>query len=97
MSQHPPPDPRDVVIVTTAAQLTSLIDEVVGRAVRQAVAALPVRAEGRPWLPARGAASAYGRTRGTLYRWRREGRIESKVIAGSVYFRPPGWEETARR
>ena len=86
-----PPDSKDRIVVMSAARLAGLIDDAVGRAVRRAVAeVLTEQSEAAEWLPAREAERIYGKSRSTLYSWRREGRIESKVIGSSVYYRRPG-------
>jgi hypothetical protein len=90
----PTPRPEEIVIVTTAAKLAALIDDVVDRAVRRAVAdVLAQRERDVDWLPAREAERVYGRSRSTLYRWRRDGLVASKKVAGTVYFARPGASE----
>ena len=88
---HPPSSEEPaVVIVTTAAELAELVDSAVDRAVRRAVAdVLAAREEPTKWLPTRRAEDAYGKSRGTLDRWAKEGRIEKQKIGGSIYYASP--------
>ena len=84
------PQPSDIVIVTTAAKLAGLIDDAVARAVQRALAdVLATRKDGVAWMTSREAERVYGRSRSTLYRWRRDGLVASKKVAGTVYFARP--------
>ena len=85
----------DLVLVSTA-KLAALIGDSVDRAVRRAVAdVLAQRERDVDWLPAREAERVYGRSRSTLYRWRRDGLVASKKVAGTVYFARPSASEAA--
>ena len=81
------------VVVTTPAQLRQLInatvDQATDRAVRRLLAELRVGRHDE-WLTTPAAQRAYGVGRTTLYRWRKRGEIESRMIGGKVYYRPPG-------
>ena len=80
-----------VVIVTTAAQIRAIVGEEVERAVGRALAGQAEREEdSKEWIPTKRAERVYGRSRTTLYRWARAGKIRSMKIGGSVYFLPPG-------
>lgn len=85
----------DLVLVSTA-KLAALIGDAVDRAVRHAVAnVLAQRERDVDWLPAREAERVYGRSRSTLHRWRRDGLVASKKVAGTVYFARPNASEAA--
>lgn len=83
-------DPAEIIIVTHAAKLAGLIDDAVERAVRRAVAAvIAERKNAAEWLTTRDAVRAFGRSRTTLYRWRRDGLITTRKVGGTVYFARP--------
>lgn len=80
----------DVVVVTSAAVLASLVDTAVSRSVQRALSAvLAERERDADWLTVRDAVRAYGRSRTTLDRWRRAGLIRSKRIGGTRYYERP--------
>ena len=85
---HPAPG---LVVVTTAPALRQLVEQSVEIAVRSALAeVLDQSDDGADWVPLTVAVRLYGRSRSTLYRWRRDGTIPSRVVGASVYVPKPG-------
>ena len=84
------PTDKDIIVVTTAAKLLSLIDSAVADAVKRAVVeVLDARSDSVGWLTVKQAEAAYGKSRATLRRWHQAGAIESRVIGGSRFYAAP--------
>ena len=77
------------IIVVVESKLRALIAEECERALARALveASRRDRAARADWVTVKEAARLYGRSRSTIWRWRRAGLLAEKVLGGTVYVR----------